>query len=312
MGTTVAMRWAVSRHVMLLCGLTATATLLGRTAHAKAPDSAPKRLDLTWDAPTSCAAASDVEAAVGRLLGPSPTASSGSALRVQGRVREQGGRFRVILAIAEGEERSERTVDAPSCELATEAAVVVIAMLVPRGSPAPVTVTRTDPPGAVMPESDRTFVPRSVAPALWLGFGGFADAGMFRTMAPGVVGSVAWRAPRLYGLRAELGGSSTPERPIHLWRLSTRGELWVGETTAVGGAAGFDTGLLHGREADIVWLAVCGGPLVRRTVAERLALGAALELVVPLAGPTARIANDPEYKPKAIAARATISVELGF
>ena len=296
---------------MLLCGLAAIAPLLGRTAQAKAPESARTNLDLTWDAPKSCAAAPAVEAAVGRLLGTRLTASSGSALRVQGRVREQGGRFRVILAIAEGEERSERTVDAPSCELATDAAVVVIAMLVPRSSPTPVTVT-THSGGAVTPQSDTTIVARSLAPSLWLGFGGFADAGMFRTMAPGVVGSVAWRAPRLYGLRAAFGGSSTPERPIHLWRLSTRGELWVGETTALGAAAGVDIGLLHGRESDTVWFAVCGGPLVRRTFAERFALGAALELVVPLAGPMARIANDPEYSPKAIGGRATISIELGF
>lgn len=297
---------------MLLVGVAATAIFLGRAADAKTPASASAALDLTWDAPKGCAGASEVQAAVGRVLGESPPASSRSALRVLGRVREQQRRFRVILAIADGGERFERTVDAPSCALATEAAVVVIAMLVPRSSPAPVAVTATDPGGAVTPESGTIFVPRSVAPSVWLGLGGFADAGMFRTVAPGVVGSVAWRAPRLYGLRAAFGGSSTPERPIHLWRLSARGELWVGETTALGGAAGFDAGLLHGRESDPVWFALCGGPLVRRIIAERFALGAAVELVVPLAGPMARIANDPEYSPKAFAGRATISVELGI
>lgn len=104
------------------------------------------------------------------------------------------------------------------------------------------------PRATVTREVDTTVGPRSVAPSVWLGLGGFADAGMFRTMAPGVVASVAWRAPTHYALRAALGGSATPERPIHLWQLSTRGELWVGETTALGGGVGVDAGLLHGRE----------------------------------------------------------------
>ena len=83
-------------------------------------------LELTWTAPETCAQVAEIEAAVGRLVGTSDAA--GGALRVQGRVREEGGRFRVVLVIADSNARSERQVEAPSCELATEAAIVVIAM----------------------------------------------------------------------------------------------------------------------------------------------------------------------------------------
>jgi hypothetical protein len=300
----------VSRHVTFLCGL-AAAFFMGRTAQAA--------VDLTWSAPAACPPGAEVRAAVGRLVGPSWTATSATALRVEGRVRKEDGGFRVVLDVGEGDGRSARSVVAPSCELATDAAVVVIAMLVPRvsGAPAAVTSDGAEPhraaPAPPLPEPpDTTTVPRPVDRSIWAGLGGFVDTGVFRTMAPGVVGSVAWRAPRRYGFGAALGGSSTPERPIHLWHVSTRGELWLGETTALGAALGFDAGLLHGREADTLTFAVCVGPFVRRAIAERFALRGGLELVVPLAGPTGRLANDPEYAPKAIASRATISVEMGF
>ncbi len=300
-------RYAMSRRGVFLGGL-AVAFFTGRAARAAPSGSA--AVELTWDAPAGCASAPEVRAAVGRLVGASATARS--SLDVHGRVREESGRFLVILDVGRGDERSRRSIIAPSCELATDAAVVVIAMLVPAGAPAPRAVAPAPPSDALPPAPDATNALRPAAPSIWLGLGGSADAGMFRTMAPGLVGSVAWRAPRRYGVRAAFGGSSTPERPIHLWHMSARGELSIGEPTALGVGAGFDAGLLHGREADRAWFAVCGGPLFRQIIAERFALGAALDLVVPLAGPTARISNDPEYSPQAVAARGTISFELGF
>ena len=141
----------MSRRGVFLGGL-AVAFFTGRAARAAPSGSA--AVELTWDAPAGCASAPEVRAAVGRLVGASATARS--SLDVHGRVREESGRFLVILDVGRGDERSRRSIIAPSCELATDAAVVVIAMLVPAGAPAPRAVAPAPPSDALPPAPDAT------------------------------------------------------------------------------------------------------------------------------------------------------------
>jgi hypothetical protein len=288
-------------------------------------------IDLTWTAPSGCPALVEVESAVARLVGADRVPGERDSVVVRGVVREIRGQYRVSLETHDGDARSVREVVAPTCALATDAATVVIAMLVPRAEPA-VAIEQPDRTPAPL-DSDESAA-RATAPAtrrsIWLGVGAVADAGTLPSATPGLAASIAWRASSKVELRAELGTTTASHASarttldgrtlggdLQLWRAGARGELALG---ALGATAGLDAGILHGRgtganspaAANAFWVAACAGPLVRWSVGERLAMRAGLEVVVPFTRPAFRIDNDDIHTPSAVGARGTVSAEVGF
>lgn len=281
--------------IAFFAGATSAAFVVAapRTSHAAGPGERAEStaeadaVDLAWDAPTSCPSASDVRSVVEQLAGANANARATAArLRVRGRVRAQhDGAFRVVLETYDGDVRGARNVVAPTCALATEAAAVVMAMLLthdgmaaslssPASSTSPTTPPPTSPPPTSPPPTTES---RLVAPAsshdaaiaaapharrsIAIGLGGTADSATLPSITPGIVASIGWRGMRRYGLRAELGATPSSHASgrttvdgrtlggdIQLFRAGARGEIDLLDSAAgaaFGASAGIDAGVLH-------------------------------------------------------------------
>jgi hypothetical protein len=92
-------------------------------------------LELIWQAPEACPAASDVQAQIERLLGrtvPRASAESRAPVRVEARLSGVQGRFSLVLDVRDGSAERRREIEAPTCtELADVTALVVALVLNP-------------------------------------------------------------------------------------------------------------------------------------------------------------------------------------
>jgi hypothetical protein len=103
-------------------------------------------VELTWEAPSGCPAASDVQARIRKLA--ASARPSGTALRAAATItRNPGGGLRLRLVIRAGDLVGERTIEGRSCEDLAGAAAVNLALLLVAREP----LTAADvgaPPGA--------------------------------------------------------------------------------------------------------------------------------------------------------------------
>jgi hypothetical protein len=164
------MRWLCS--VLRWCLLGSMLTAAGGSSS----------IELEWRAPEGCPSGAQVLAEARKLLRGSPTQEPHTPIRIQGNVRNAGGRWRLLLRTSQGEVKGERRLDAASCRALGEATALILALMVdpealsrPVEPPAPAEppprpATPEPPPQPVVPEpappapSPASAVPAPVAP----------------------------------------------------------------------------------------------------------------------------------------------------
>jgi hypothetical protein len=110
--------------------LTALLSLgLASVARAEVTVAKTEQFELTWQAPPSCPVATEVAAAVARLLSEGAT-SSKRALLVHGSVTSTSRGAGLLLEMRAGEQRSRRELSANTCAELGDAAALVIALAI--------------------------------------------------------------------------------------------------------------------------------------------------------------------------------------
>ncbi len=290
------------------------------TAHA---DASTRGLELTWDAPAECPRAADVERALAESLGDRDRAD---AVVVHGSAKRVGDSVRVELDTVRGDSRGRRTLLAENCRLATDAAIVSLALMLDDGPPAAAPVAVAPVPDHVQsvatpPRARRAFVT------------GVVDGAALPGVAPGLLAGVAWETPRIRAhvaagalLPARTEGRTTIDGrtlgiEARLWFASARGEMHVVRgpmTFAL--ATGLDVGVLHARgtgawvpsSTDVLWIGAALGPALRVAVHDRLILGAEVEAVASLLRPELRVDVETLFRPAPLGMRLGASAELAF
>lgn len=188
--------------------------VLGASRDAAADERTP-RVELAWSAPRECPAGAEVTRRIEAQL---PDASRGT-LRVTARVRRDGQRYRLALAI---EGRGERDLAADACDALASTAAVVVAMsgredTAEEATTAPAEPTPSTAPTTPAPPTSTVAPPltpsaRDAAPEatsaprtrVLLRAEAVVDGGLLPAAAPG--GGVAVGAVR-GALRVELAGA---------------------------------------------------------------------------------------------------------
>jgi hypothetical protein len=115
-------------------------------------------VELTWDAPSGCPAASDVQARIRKLA--ASARPSGTALRADATItRDAGGGLLLELVIRAGDLVGERTIEGGSCDALAGAAAVNLALLLASREP----LSAADvgaPPGASAAEPAKPAEPQ--------------------------------------------------------------------------------------------------------------------------------------------------------
>jgi hypothetical protein len=88
---------------------------------------APSDLQIDWDAPAGCPDAAEVRARIDEFAEPGGARRSGAI--VQGEVREDEGRWALTLMLDIPEGRARRTLDGDNCEVVTDAAALIVAVM---------------------------------------------------------------------------------------------------------------------------------------------------------------------------------------
>lgn len=292
--------------------------LLGASA-ASAQTRGP--LSLTWDAPADdCPSRDDLMAAVMRLRPHAFQRPAEHPVEAAGRVTRRDGAWSLSLDVRVFGDASTRTVTANTCAEATDAAAVVLALLiehVERRRPAPVAVVD------IAPSTERDARVRFVAR-----LHGAADVGTLPAAAPGVGAAVGFTRS---WLRVELGATWFPSQ--RAWRADgtssdvglAAGELRVcalplrGARLDAGVCAGLAGGVLYAQgigfdrnRADVTpwWSSLTGVALNVRLVSVASAM-ALVELGVTLGDPRFVSADGAElHRPARFTGRATVGLEL--
>jgi len=247
-------------------GTTACAALvvaLGGPALARA--AAPAELTLTWQAPASCPAPTDVEAQFARLLGGAARTPSGKHIAAQAVVRAAApDRWSLELATVLDQAVGHRSLAGDSCTSVASAAALILALMIdpaaaerameppaPARTPIEPAPTRRPPPEAIVtasaprePTERRAITPYARA------FAGVVVA-LLPTPAPAAGLALGARRGRL---GAELTGVATDER-----RVTAIGSAGGDFRLLAGGARA--CGALGGRA--VVWQVCLGGELER-------------------------------------------------
>jgi hypothetical protein len=88
---------------------------------------APADLQIEWDAPAGCPGETEVRARIDEFAEPGGARRSDAV--VQGEVHEQDGRFTLELTLDIPEGRARRSLDGDSCEVVTDAAALIVAVM---------------------------------------------------------------------------------------------------------------------------------------------------------------------------------------
>jgi hypothetical protein len=307
-------------------------------------------VELHWDAPPGCPAASDVEARLAEYTGG---VEPEQPLRVDARVEAEpdGQRWHLRLAITRGDQQEVRELHDAACEgLAESAAVLVAIAIAPDrvadvpvptqdGSvspaivepPAPTADVRTEvddapaasdvvtpepraPPWAPMHVSMRASGGASIG---WLPIGG--DIGLAL--------AVYWRRLRLelagaYGHRRRVRFDDLPSSGADVsgWAVGARAcyvfhpTRWLDLPCCAGLEAGQVIGrpvqLIEGRLGRPTWAAGVLAPALRFVVHPRVALWLSPEVQVSITRPTLRVAA--EREPLFVAAGAGARLHAGI
>lgn len=92
-----------------------------------AADSGPLGIDLEWRAPAGCPGADRVVAVIAALVGRDVVLDPTGVIAIRADIVAAGGRWSLTLAVEGPGGTEQRTIDAPGCEVLTEAAALVIA-----------------------------------------------------------------------------------------------------------------------------------------------------------------------------------------
>jgi hypothetical protein len=152
---------------------------------------------LAWAAPEGCPSEADVEAKLTRLVGDAHL----DAARAE--ITPADARFRLVVRVGSGTEERQRELVASTCEIATNAAVLFLAMSVaPNARLVPFVPEPELSPFGLEPPPPPPAPP--APPRFALGPLAALDVGALPSPAVSLGGGVAWRAHRW--LRVELDG----------------------------------------------------------------------------------------------------------
>ena len=88
---------------------------------------APAGLQIEWEAPAGCPGETEVRARIDEFAEPGGARRSDAV--VQGEVHEEDGRFTLELTLDIPEGRARRSLDGDSCEVVTDAAALIVAVM---------------------------------------------------------------------------------------------------------------------------------------------------------------------------------------
>lgn len=307
------------------------------TARAQPSADAPATaLALRWSAPTDCPEGGYLHSEVSRLT----LAAREPRVDVDAKAwKDDAGRWRIALVTQLASERGERIVDADTCALASDAAAMVIALMIdPEGVRArtrpaidvaePVAPPVNEAPVAARHGEERTAI---AAAAIF-------DSGSLPSTGFGLGGTAGFRfwpwrdRPSALRLRAELSFMVLPERrarsvvdatrgaDLHLVTGALRGVLAYGDVVEGGLAAGFELGSLSGTgfgvrtpiDASALWDAALVGAIARFPAHGPVALRASIELAIPLRRAEFEVAGEVIHRPPGATPRGSLAAELRF
>ena len=131
---------------------TLVSALFGRSVVGGALLLTPPSWTLGWSAPDGCPAQAEVEAALGDALGPA--AETAGTLVIDGRVRRRGAEELRLDITFSGALAGERTLTGRDCDELTDAAVLVIAIVVNREDTQDTQDTQDEKLGGEEPQAD--------------------------------------------------------------------------------------------------------------------------------------------------------------
>lgn len=286
---------------------------------------------LTVDAPEGCIDAAAVSRAVEEIAPRRSPRAEPFLLRVEER---RGAEPRYVMQIARGGGEVARTLEAPTCEALSAAAVAVLALssapdalpsrAEPAAPPAP-----PAPPTAPAVGHERPSEPPARLPP-WqvrLGLSGGVDAGSLPSAMPTVTGRAGASMGR-WSVEVDVAGGPeqrveiAPGRGATLASLtgSVRGAYllggrafalgpYVGAGAARVAGAGFGAAAVRADSA--TWATAAAGALATAQVAPHVRLRADVGAWVPFARPSyVLLAVGEVYRPAAVSARATLGVDV--
>ena len=198
------------------------------------------RMSLTWNAPSGCPTAENVQARVDALLGGEASASSVADVRASGQVERVDSGFRLLLNMGIAGTPHSRAIEARSCDELAGAAAIAIALLArstlsgdstepsasttPGSASAPAASAENPPPAVESPPSPDKPSPSEPTPAE-----SPSARARFVIDAPiGLVGTGSLPSTA-FGLGAALGIRWKALRAV------ARGELWAPQKNEVSG-----------------------------------------------------------------------------
>jgi hypothetical protein len=289
------------------------------------------RVRLTWSAPKACPGADSVKARMVRLL--SRFAGAHPELVAEARVRPEPAGFRLEMRISQGEQSSSRTMHAASCRELSDAAALILALLVDPALQMPGDEVRSVPPPHArrLPHARTSSAERDrVIHVVPFAFSGVAVAsGSVPGLAPGLTLGVAGELGRMslelgalwlpLAKRIVLDDPTEPQKGgrfdlltaearlcRHFFRVP---ELRVCAASEVGSLRGAGFGTANDRSRRVLWSAL--GPALSGAVplTSALALSLGAEALIALNRPEFELDNvGPVYRPAAVSLRARLSV----
>ena len=311
-------------HRRRLLGPTTAAFLVthfgSRPAHAERV----VPLELTsWVAPAGCPSKKQVRAEVVRLAGPEKRARK--ALAARATIDHDGAVFRLVLTTDFDGVTGERRLSASSCRALTDAAVLVLALVLNPEA-------RVEPPGSrqrasptVRREGDGSLEVRALVAA----FAG-ANMGMAGPLAPEIgagvgvaVERVALRFSAAYGPSRDvrLAGSTGPGGRLRFASASALGCWDFYPGVIVSPCAGAEVHWLAGRGIDVAspeaagtrWTSLKAGLMVGLPIGHFVTLQVAGHALVPLRRPVLYFDDlGPLQRPTAIGAELRAGAEFAL
>lgn len=292
-------------------------------------------LGLHWSAPRECPAESYFSTEVARLT----LAAREPHVDVDATAwKDTTGRWRIALVTLLGPDRGERIVDADTCALATDAAALVIALMIDPDGVRARTSSAAEPAPPAPPPNEAPEPERRDEERLSVAAVGTFDNGSLPSVAWGL-GAVAglrvfpWRdRPGAVRLRLEVAGMILPEQraesasdarrgaDLQLFAGSARSVFAYGEVVEAGVFAGLELGSLSGAgfgvkapaSASTLWNAALLGAVARFPAHGTVALRGSIELAIPLRRAEFDVGGEVVHRPSALASRGTLAAEIRF
>lgn len=287
-------------------------------------------VSLTWDAPAECAGSSTIAEEVEHLVGRPVTFGEPAAIRATAIVRA-GWTAEVAVTSAQGTHR--RTLSAPTCaELANAMALILSLAIDDRAAAeARKVITSVDPeapPPSVVPRPARSLGDFAVGTII------FADVGSMPSPSIGLGFSASWRPIDLLsigtggaivlGQRAIVREDPEAGGVLSLYAVRARGCFHapvIFDALELAGCAGAELAWLSSRGFGVTnprrdttrWLAPLAALTATYPIAERVTLGANLDLLLPSVRPIFVLDGIAElHRTPAVLGRAGLIAEVHF